>query len=310
MCLRITHGQSGATAAMLVSVARPGDMNADEAIALLSATTAEGYELVGRLTGGETGAHEVVGPGHRRLVVKWDDEPSSVSLRREAVALSERLRTEVDWPLPRQRTVVTGDWLFVIQDFMPGSPVEAVGHGIVDRLLDLHARRLGLARPSDPRRWPDHLIATLTVGGHSYCRHASLRHYDARTASIISRIEAFGHAIGGQDLAGHDIVHWDWHPGNLLQDGGNLTAIVDSDFAQVGDAAFDVVMLALTSLTLPCDAGVRRRLFTAAFADLDDVRRRAYVGHLFIRFLDWPIRRHNVEEIDFWVAQADRLLDF
>jgi hypothetical protein len=283
-------------------------MNAAQAVALLAATTGDTYELIGRLSGGETGAHEVHGPTGRRLVVKWDTGPSSEP-RRQAVLLSERLRGDMGWPVPRQRTVVVDDCLFVLQDFMPGAPIEILGHDVVDRLFELHARRIGGARPADPSRWPAALIETLIVGGEDYCRHESLRGYDRRTATLVDGIEAFGRAVAPDDLVAGDVVHWDLHPGNLLQEQGTLSAVVDTDFVQIGDAAFDLVTLALASLALPCDRGVRGRLFAAAFDDLSDVRRRAYLGHLFIRFLDWPIRRGRDDEVEFWLGHAGQMLD-
>jgi hypothetical protein len=242
--------------------------------------------------------------------MKWDSSPSSIGRRREAVVFSERLRTIIGWPVPEQRTVVTEDCLFVLQQFMPGTVPELLGHEVIDRILHLHQGRLGLGRPEDPSSWPGDLIRTLTVGGEGYCLHESLRGYDRRTASLVARIEEFGHDLAEEELDGHDIVHWDLHPGNLLQNGGSLSAIVDTDFAKVGDAAFDLVTLALTSLTLPCESGVRSRLFAAAFADLDDRKRLAYTSHLFVRFLDWPIRRGSTEEIEFWLSHVDQMLDF
>jgi Ser/Thr protein kinase RdoA (MazF antagonist) len=290
-------------------VAKSTPLSAVQAVALLAATTGESFELVGRLSGGETGAHEVTGPMGRRLVVKWDSAPSSSRLRLEAVALSERLRTEVGWPVPGQRTVACQGYVYVLQDFMSGTPIEVLGHSVVDRLLELHAGRLGIARAQDPSHWPGDLIKTLTVGGDSYCLHESLRTHNARTASLITRIEEFGDAIRPDDLPGNDLVHWDLHPGNVLQEKGALSAIVDTDFALVGDAAFDLVMLAVASLAVRCDRGVRSRLFTAAFDDLGDVRRLTYLAHLFIRLLDWPIRRGSGEEIEFWLGHADQMLD-
>ncbi len=283
-------------------------MDAEHAIALLSQTTGESYRLVGRLHGGETGAHQVVGPAGRRLVVKWDPRPATRPQRYDAVALSERLRVDAHWPVPPERTVATEDCLFVLQDFMPGTPVESLGHQLVDGLLALHPGRLGLARSDDPGQWPDVLITTLTVGGEGYCLHESLRVHNARTASLVARIETFGHAIDQVDLVGHDIVHWDLHPGNLLHDGGTLAAVVDTDFAKVGDAAFDLVSLALASLSVRCDPGVRARLFAAAFDDLDEQRRLAYLAHLFIRYLDWSIRRGRGAEVDAWLTRADEML--
>lgn len=306
--LRATAPGDGDRCCHAGAVADTVGMSVAQAVDLLAATTGDAYELVGQLRGGETGAHMVKDPMGRRLVVKWDAGPTS-DARRHGVVLSERLRVDGGWPVPRQRTVVVEDCLFVLQEFMPGAPVEIVTHGLVDRLLDLHARRIGLARSSDPSRWPARLIETLTVGGEGYCRHESLRGHDGRTETLVTAIEAFGRGLAPDDLTAGDVVHWDLHPGNLLHEQGTLSAVVDTDFAQVGDAAFDLVTLALASLALSCDDGVRSRLFAAAFDDLSAVRRRAYLGHLFIRFLDWPIRRGRDEEVEFWLGHAGPMLD-
>jgi aminoglycoside phosphotransferase (APT) family kinase protein len=146
-----------------------------------------------------------------------------------------------------------------------------------------------LARPNDPVHWPTALIETLTVGGEGYCLHSSLRDFDGRTRSLVERVEAFGSTIDESALIGRDIVHWDLHGGNLLVADGSLTAVVDTDFSVVGDASFDLVTLALSSLTFPCEA-------------------QSYLAHLFIRILDWPIRRGQFDEVEFWLARADELL--
>jgi thiamine kinase-like enzyme len=283
-------------------------ITAEKAVSLLAQASNEHYELVGRLSGGETGAHEVVGPTGRRFVLKWDSQPRSQIIRGEAVLLAERLRAEAGWPVPKQTVVDIEGVRLVLQEFMRGRPVTELSHQIVDELLDLHARRIGLARPDDPDQWPSALIETLTTGGASYCLHSSLRGYDDRTRSLIDRIEAFGYSIQESDFNGIDIVHWDLHPGNILTDDGELSAIVDTDFVVVGDARFDLVMLALTSLTVPCEAGVQNQLFSAAFDDLDEVRIQAYLAHLFLRLLDWPIRKGRPDEIEFWLGRSDELL--
>jgi Phosphotransferase enzyme family len=200
------------------------------------------------------------------------------------------------------------DVRFIIQTFMPGTTPTRIDHELVDQLLALHTRRLGLAEPHDPIRWPKNLITTLATGGNGYCRHASLRDYDERTRTLITRIEAFGRSLDVEDFVGHDIVHWDLHPGNLLVDGANLSAVVDTDFGLVGDASFDLVMLALTCLRLECAPGVRSRLFDQAFDHLAELRAHPYLAHLFVRLVDRPIRRNSRMEVDFWLAQASRLL--
>jgi hypothetical protein len=289
-------------------VAHDSGAGPEAAASILSEETGSRFRYVGRLGGGETGAHRLIGPDGHPIVVKWDSTSDGRTFRGEAVALSERLRLNAGWPVPAESIIDAGETRFVIQEFMPGSPPKAIDHGLVDQLLGLHSRRLGLAEPDDPVRWPVNLITTLIVGGNGYCRHEPLRGYDARTRSLIERIEAFGSTLGVDDFVGHDVVHWDLHPGNLLVEVGGLSAIVDTDFAIVGDAGFDLVMLALTSLSVPCDPGVQSRLFVEAFDHLNELRAQAYLGHLFVRLIDWPIRRNNPGEVDFWLAKADELL--
>jgi thiamine kinase-like enzyme len=279
----------------------------EQAIALLQKTTGDSYELVGRLSGGETGAHEVQrGPGAERMVLKWETDPDSASLRREGVELAERLRTEAGWPVPLQRAVEAPGCLLVLQSFMDGHPIRTLTPGLADELLRLHGRRLGLGEYGAGGRWAQRLIRTLVQGGRTYCLHESLRGYDARTAALVEEIEAFGARVDPDDLRARDIVHWDFHLGNLLVEDDRLAAVVDTDFCAIGDAAFDLVALALSGTTVTCASGLRRNLFRHALDPLPPVRRAAYLGHLFIRMLDWPIRRGSDDEVEHWLAQVAR----
>lgn len=283
------------------------NLNIDQAVALLQEETGDPYELVGRLGGGETGAYQVRRAGDgQRMVLKWETDPEAQTLRREGVALTERLRTEAGWPVPEQFVVEATDCLLVLQAFMAGHSIRALTPGIVDELIRLHDTRLGLGEVNAGNRWAQRLIRTLVEGGRNYCLHDSLRSYDARTASLVEGIEAFGTHVDPGDLGGCDIVHWDLHLGNLLAEGGRLSAVVDTDFCTVGDAAFDLVTLALSSSTVPCPSAVRRNLFHRALDAVPPVRRTAYLGHLFIRFLDWPIRRGSADEVEHWLSQVER----
>src|SRR5208282_3924543 len=94
-------------------------IDAARAVELLREATGDPYVLVRRLSGGETGAHEVVcAPREERFVLKWEVRPESQVLRREAVGLADLLRTRAGWPVPRQRTVDAGGCLVVLQEFM------------------------------------------------------------------------------------------------------------------------------------------------------------------------------------------------
>lgn len=269
----------------------------------------ERFRLVGPLAGGETGATEICSDAGERRVLKWDADPRNIAARTAALSLAVRLRTEAGWPVPAQHAACDGSWLFVAQDFMPGQPVTGLGPALVDDLLALHPARLGLAEPDVADEWGIDQIEILTSGGHGYCLHEPLRRHDHRTRRIVERIESIGRELSPEQLRGNDLVHADLHLGNLLQIGGRLSAIVDLDFTTVGDAAFDLVLLAVGSLDAPCDDETRRRLMDAALDGLDEARRQAYVANLLLRLLDWPIRRNRPEEIEFWLDRADGLLD-
>ena len=41
-----------------------------------------------------------------------------------------------------------------------------------------------------------------------------------------------------------------------------------------------------------------------AIEPLDEVRRSAYLGHLLLRIIDWPIRYGRTEEVEFWLSNS------
>jgi hypothetical protein len=281
-------------------------MGPDEATALLCRATRSDYELIGRLAGGETGAHEVRRTGDNvRFVLKWESTPATQVLRVEGVALAARLRTESGWPVPEQWTHHADGTLLILQEFMKGEPPAMVTDRMVDQLLAWHDARRDLVDPASSLPCAVRLIDTLRVGGPTYCRHQSLRQYDARTSALLDEIISVGTALAPQDLLGSDIVHWDLHPENLLAADEEISAVVDTDFCTTFDAGFDLVMLALTCREMPCAPGTRERLEASGVEVLPSAKRRAYLGHLFVRILDWPIRRRAPEEVERWLGIID-----
>lgn len=284
------------------------DPDAHEALRVLSAATGDDYRWVGPLVGGETGATEIRRADGARFVMKWETDPDNRQARRLGARLAERLRTEARWPAPRQQLVETDGCLVVVQEFMVGTVVDHLTHDLVDDLVALHEARLAMAPDPGASTWAEDMVTLLVEGGNGYCLHGPLRGHGADTRRVVERIEEIGRATRVDDLRGHDVVHADLHPGNLLGVDGRLTAVIDLDYACLGDAAFDLTMLAVSSLGVGADPGVRSRLFAAGVDALAAPRRRAYVANLLLRNLDWSIRGHRPAAIDFWLGEADRLL--
>jgi hypothetical protein len=75
-------------------------------------------------------------------------------------------------------------------------------HWLVDDLLSIHHRRLGLADVGDRNGWGDDMIETLVEGGNGYRLHEPLRRHSTQTRRIVERIEEIGRALTPPDLFG------------------------------------------------------------------------------------------------------------
>jgi len=242
------------------------------------------------------------------MVLKWVTGERSRRVRTAGAGFAERLRADGGWPCPRHELANTADWLFIAQEFMRGEPVTRVDAQLADDILGLHDRQSGLARTSDSGDWAAHLLTTLTKGGETYCLHEPLRDHSRRTRRVVDMMTDFASSLDAQSFPAPDVVHWDLHPGNVLQVDDRLTAVVDSDFAKVGDRNFDLLTFAIGCYELECPKDVRDRLLGEATDRLDDTLRLAYCGHLMIRFLSWPVQSNDYAEIELWLDLADRLL--
>ncbi|WP_156251456.1 phosphotransferase [Pseudactinotalea terrae] len=64
--------------------------------------------------------------------------------------------------------------------------------------------------------------------------HESLERYAGRTRDLLSRVQEAGREV--DRLEGEDLVHLDYHPGNVLVGSdGRVTAIIDGDGWARGD---------------------------------------------------------------------------
>lgn len=256
------------------------------------------------LVGGETGANLFTAADGGAWVIKWVDAPASIARRREAVEVSERLRLEAAWPTPHRRHVSQEGWLFVLQEYVPGSALETLTAGVVEVLLAAHERRLELV-PEWSSAFADHLLETLAVGAASYCLHDPMRRHSRRGARFVDRVEEVARETRAADLPASDLIHWDLHPGNLVVDDGRLVGVIDCDHAKAGDGVVDLVCLAMSAWTPGTDVGILQRLEDEVITPLDDLRSAAYVGHYALRFGDWAVRHGRDAEVAMWLDIAD-----
>ncbi|MFB9238274.1 phosphotransferase family protein [Plantactinospora siamensis] len=279
------------TGALSTGAGRAPRLAAERMLAAVAGHTGVRLDYLGPCSGGEVGAAYVRWPDGRRGVLGRD---------RQDVAGLVRLAGDAGVPVPGYDLVAPldgGGWA-VVQRLLPGAAPATVDRSLFDGLLAINSRLRGLlADRDDLPPLPLHLRSS----GPGFCVHESLAGYDRRTARLLERVRAVGAERDAAD--GPDLVHADFHPGNVLVDAGRITGVVDWDGAARGDGWLDLVTLrfdlALRAPTLGSELAERLR------AAVPPDRLRAYWAHMALRQVDWSIRHHGPAEVDRWLEVAE-----
>jgi len=254
-------------------------LDAPRVLERIASITGVRLVLEGPAPGGEVGA----------AYVRWPDGRRSVLVDRARAAGVPTARHELTARVDGVRVVV--------QQRLPGTPPGDLDTTVVRHMLAVNDQLAGvLAAEPDPR--PAELY--LTSDGPGFCLHEPLEAFNARTARLLAWVRSVG--ADGSHMVGDDLVHMDFHPGNILVDRGRLTGVIDWDGAVRGDRHFDLVTLLFHLRgNAPALAGaVQDRL-----AMLSSRRLRAYWAHMSLRQVDWSIRHHDAATVDRWLDVAE-----
>ncbi|MFD7160792.1 phosphotransferase [Kribbella sp. NPDC059898] len=254
-------------------------------------STGAGLEFVGAADGGEVGA----------AFVRWQDGRDGV-LTRAAGGVEELRRTAaaldaargLGLPVPRYQLVTAGG---VVQERLPGRAPEKVDRALLEAMIALADRFAGIA--------PELPVPSMYLleSGPGFCLHESLERYDDRTRKLLGWIHEVGRSEPG-GMTGNDLVHLDFHPGNVLvDDAGTITGIVDWDGIGRGDRRFGLVTLRFSAhVRLPgADLAWYDELLRAA---LEPGVLRLYWAHMALRQVDWSIRHHTAADVTHWLEFA------
>jgi len=215
-----------------------------------------------------------------------------------------------DWgvPAPRyERVIPLADGsAAILQERVHGVPVTTATPALVDHVLGLAEIRRNLVAGTrfDGRPFPLHLMTS----GRGFCHHEPMRTHSVATRALLERIEAIG-AEYGDELAGSDLVHFDYTLGNVLvraHDPDCVAAIVDWHGARGGDLAIDLAILRFDlswrapALGLDVEATLRNEVDDATFLKV--------WAHASLRMIDWSIRHHESDVVDYWIEFAHRHL--
>ncbi len=263
--------------------------------------TALRLDVEGPCPGGEVGAAYVRWPDGHRAVLTWRPDIALAEVRQGPLAVVDALRA-VGYPAPATELAAqVGTSVVVVQELLPGSKIDYLDAPVLDQALALnrlHTGRLA-GRPDVPL-----MKLYLRGDGPGFCLHEPLRQFSRRSAALERWIRQVGDEHGDQ-LAGDDAVHCDFHPGNMLASNGAITGVVDWDGGARGDCRLDLVTLRFGVLPGRCDPVVTDRLDTI-LDGLPAATLRPAWAHMSLRMADWAIRHFGAGEVGYWLALAEQ----
>jgi hypothetical protein len=296
-----------------VSIDRFEQVSRIDAPAVVRAMAAVGgpsVELVEALDGGAVGAWLVRWADGHFGVLTWfppvlPGQPSGPfdTARR----LMDIART-AGVPLPRYEAVIpiTDFGVAVLQERIEGRIPDVPTAALIEHVLELADLRRGLVVDTPEA---DSLMALyLTSPGPGFCLHEPVREFDRRTRTLLEVIEATV-SPENDHLKGSDIVHFDYHLGNVLVAPDHpdaVAAVIDWGGARPGSVSLDLAILAF-DLTWRAPGPIQQRVENHLLATSNPAEIAKVWAHASLRLLDWTIR-HHPQDIDYWVDVTSRHL--
>ncbi|MEV6490560.1 phosphotransferase [Actinoplanes sp. NPDC051633] len=270
---------------------RVARLDADTLVERIADITGVRFVVEGPCPGGEVGAAYVRWPDGRRSVLSEGHSRTGPLLDRARAAGVPTAKLELSAHIDGRRVIV--------QQCLPGAvPTPATtSASLVEQMVRVNARLRGLLADR-PLVAPVELH--LTTDGPGFCLHKPLIGYDRRTARLLDWVHEVGAATPA--ITGDDLVHFDYHPFNVLVDRGRITGVIDWDGADRFDGRFDLVTLQFhlrrwnPAATGPVDE---------ALAGIPADRYRAFWAHMSLRQIDWSIRHHDHATVDAWLDIAE-----
>ncbi len=283
---------------------KQGDEPVRDTIDAINHAHATTLALEARASSGESGAYIVRDAAGARFILKFgrgrEFEPA------RAAQVTAALRA-LGYPAPAYVIVgETGGTRYAAQQMLAG---ELLRHSTLSpaRLEAIVAlNRIQRGRAVEPGAdWLRELGQSILEGFEEYCRVDSLRNYSPKTRRMLDRFERIAEAAGDAPCPVSDVVHWDFHGGNILVEGDRVSGVIDWDGLRFGDASFDLMTLLFYSYR---DEHVRHALWNEARAHSSEPMLRLYLAHVIIRQLDWSIRNHSRYVHDFFTGFASDLM--
>ncbi len=259
--------------------------------------------VVEQLVGGHFGAYHVQTAAGEQAVLKVLPDWTELALDKvqAAVGLVARLRRG-GYPAPRFLDVgVVGADVYTVQEYVTGTVPNGLTATTARQLVQLWRTQADAAPPADGQ-WGKALVARARSGRD--LRSAS---GDPRIHAVLDRVLEVADAADPGAFRGDDIVHGDFHPGNLLVRDGRIAAVFDWEEARAGDARADLVRLYAAAATWEAPGSAVLALLRKELDDTTPPDIRLPIGaEIAVHHLRYGLFARP-DELD-WVLREARIL--
>lgn len=278
-------------------------MDAAEIVAHINNDRRTSYRMVGRYAAGESGtAMQLIDKASNRYVLKYG---SGHEFRAENAARTTAKLRDLGYPAPEYvaigRIEATS---YVLQRAMPGTPIGAgVTMHLLPKILRLNDLQRGQGESENGE--PGRIIRGVMEGYADFCVIETFRRYSTETAKMLDTLQRVVARNAGECPKRNDIVHFDFHTGNILSEGDRITGVIDWEGSVSGDCAFD---LATTLFYTWRFADFREALWRVLMQRTTRGAVTVYLAHMIVRQLDWTIRHHDAATVGRYMDDAREII--
>jgi len=198
---------------------------------------------------------------------------------------------------------------YVVQEFVPGTPMETLPEAYLDQVFALNDLQANLnLEPGSGGRTESNYAHDVVFANESGWATNILAH-SLDTAHLLAALETVVHPYAAGHLPDTDAVHGDFTPDNVLVEDGQITGIIDCTYASYGSRAIDLVTLLHYAYSFSYGDVVRTRLWDRIVELVRHGGLAICLAYRSMAMIDWAIRHDTSEAVRFWVRGGWRVHD-
>jgi hypothetical protein len=266
-------------------------------VSFINGTCAERWRIVSPLSGGTSGAFELIQTDGRRAVLKTRPGRFAWWIERGLITV-DRLR-RAGYPTPAYLEIGETDdgWTYWLMEHVVGRRMRLDSEGDLDLLFDLVDRQAGLDPPTD-QDWSSYIHAVVFDNGNGWAEQ--MRNASTAAAELLVALEQAIAPCNDVHFSSHDAVIGDFGPHNILVHAGEVAGVVDTEASGRGTRIYDLWSLLSGDMPSPWRERVVNKVLS-----LTDQRGVAVLhAHDIIRPFDWTVASPEPAHIEASVAKG------